>query len=142
MRVGRGDLESQPRPGVDVARLVLFLHQVAIQVMEVTADRGHESTEDGQVLRKCIGEIVRWSTSCIEAIDKVPEATRAKHRTTEAFDFNEDNHLKERIISGNMEDYKEVDEFEIMDPSGNKDIMANGQTTSSISGLDGLTSTF
>ena len=107
----------------------------------MTAGGGHESTEDGKVLRECIGEIVRWSTSCIEAIDKVPEATRAKHRTTEAFDFNEDNHLKERIISGNIEDCKEVDEFERMDPFRNEEIMENAQTTCSISRMDGLKST-
>ena len=114
--------------------------QVAVQVMEVTACGGQTSTEDSQVLRECIEEIVRWSTSFIEAIDMVPEATRAKTRTDETFDFNEDIHLKETNISRNKEDCEEVDEFENMDPSGNEEIMANAQTTCSISGVDGLTS--
>ena len=62
---------------------------------EVNACGGHESTEDGQVLQESIGEIVRWSTSFIEAINMVPEATRSKTKTSEAFDFNEDSLFKE-----------------------------------------------
>ena len=95
MRVGRGVLESQLETGNDVVGLVLFPHHVAVGVMEVYACGGHESTEDGQVLRDCIGKIVRWSTSFIEPINMVPEGIRSKTRTSEAFDFNEDNHLKE-----------------------------------------------
>ena len=106
--------------------------------MEVNACGVHASTEDGQVLRDYIGEIVRWSRSFIETIDMVPDGSRSKTRTSEAFDFNEDNLLKKTIISGNMEDSKEVDEFESMDPSGTQEIMTNAQTTCNISGVDGL----
>ena len=108
--------------------------------MEVYACGVHGSTKDGQVLRECIGKIVRWSRSLIEAIDMVPDGSRSKNRTSEAFDFNEDSLLKETIISENMEESEEVDEFESMDPSGNEEIMTNAQTTCSISGVDGLPS--
>ena len=140
MRVGRGVLESQLQTGDDVVGLVLFPHQVAVRVIEVNACGGHGSTEDGQELRECIGEIVRWSSSFIEAINMVLEATTTKTRTSEAFDFNEDSHLKETLISGNMEDCKEVDDFECMDPSRTEEMMTNPQTTCSISGVDGLPS--
>ena len=140
MRVVRGILESQQQTGDDVAGFVLFPHQVAVRVTEVNAYGGHESTEDGQELRECIGEIVRWFSSFIEAINMVPEATRKKTKTSKAFDFNEDSHLKETIILGNMEDCKEVDDFESMDPSGTQEIMTNAQTTCNISGVDGLPS--
>ena len=140
MRVGRGVLESQLKTRDDVAGLVLFPHHVAIRVMEVYACGGHESTEDGQVLRDCIGEIVRWSTSFIEPINMVHGGTRSKTSTNEAFDFNEDNPLQETIISGNMADSKELDEFQSLDPSGTEENMAKTQTNCSISGVDGLPS--
>ena len=140
MRVGRGVLESQLQTGDDVAGLVLFPHQIAVRVTEMNACGGHESTEDGQELRECIGEIVRWSLSFIEAINMVPEATTTKTKTCEAFDFNEDSHVKETIILGNIKDCKEVDDFECMDPFGTQEIMPNAQTSCSISGVDGLPS--
>ena len=89
MLIGRGVVESQLQTGDDVAGLILFPHQVALRVMELYACGIHESTEDGQVLRECIGKIVRWSKSFIEAIDMVQEGTRSKTRTSEAFDVNE-----------------------------------------------------
>ena len=140
MRVGRGILESQLKTGDDVAGLVLFPHHVAVRVMEVYTCGGHESTEDGQVLRDCIGEIIRWSTSFIKPINMVPGGTRSKPSINEAFDFNEDNPLQETIISGNMADCKELDEFQSLDPSGTEENMANAQTNCSISGVDGLPS--
>ena len=140
MHVGKGVLESQLQTRDNVVGFVLFPHQVTVRVMEVNACGGYESTKDGQELRECIGEIVRWSRSFIEAIDMVPEATRSKIITCEAFDFNEDSHVKETIISGNMEDCKKVDEFESIDPSGTEVIMTNAQTTCSIIGVDGLPS--
>ena len=94
MCVGRGVLESQLKTGDDVAGLVLFPHHVAVRVMEVYACGGYESTEDGQVLKDCIGEIVRWSTSFIEPINMVHGGTRSKTSTNEAFDVNEDNLCK------------------------------------------------
>ena len=140
MRVGKGVLESKMKTGDDVAGLVLFSHHIAVQVMEVYACGGHESTEDGQVLRDCIGKIVRWSSSFVEPIDMVPGGTRSKTSTSEAFDFNEDNPLKETIISRNMVDCEELDEFQSLDPSGTEENMENAQTTCSISRVDGLPS--
>ena len=142
MLVGRGVLESELQIGDDVAGLVIFPHQIAVQVTEVYACGVHESTKDGQVLREYIGDIVRWCKSFIEAIDLVPEGLRSKTKTTKAFDFNEDSLLKETIIYGNMEDHKEVNEFESMDPSRTEEIMRNAQTTYSISRVDGLPPTF
>ena len=141
MLVGRGVLESQLQIGDDVVRLVIFPHQVAVRVTEVYACGVHESTKDGRVLRECIGEIVRWSRSFIEAINMILEGTMSKTRTSEAFDFNKDSLLKETIISGNMEDHKEVDEFKSIEPFGTEEIMRNAQTTCSISRVDGLPST-
>ena len=140
MRVGRGVQESELKTGDDVAGLVLFPHHIAVRVMEVYACGGHESTEDGQVLRDCIGEIVRWSSSFVEPIDMVPGGTRSKTSTSEAFDFNEDNPLKETIIPRNMVECEELDEFQSLDPSGTEENMANAQTTCSIFGVEGLPS--
>ena len=140
MRVGRGVLESELKTGDDVAGLVLFLHHIAVRVMEVYACGDHESTEDGQVLRDWIGEILRWSSNFVEPIDMVPGGTRSKTSTSEAFDFNEDNPLKETIISGNMTDCEELDEFNSLDPFGTKENIANAKKTCSISRVDGLPS--
>ena len=95
-------MESQVRTRDDVAGLILFPHQIAVRVMEVYACGILGSTEDSQVLREYIGEIVRWSRSFIEAIDMVPDGSRAKIRTSEAFHCNEDIILKEAILSGTM----------------------------------------
>ena len=102
--VGRGVVESQVRIGDDVAGLILFPHQIVVRVMEVYACGILGSTEDDQVLRECIGEIVRWSRSFIEAIDMVPDGSREKIRTSEAFHCNEDILLKETILSRSMEE--------------------------------------
>ena len=53
--VGRGVVKSQLQTRDDVVGLILFPHQVAVRVMEVYACGVHESNEDGQVLRECIG---------------------------------------------------------------------------------------
>ena len=106
--------------------------------MDIDACGVYKSNEDGQLLRQCIGQIVRWSRSFIEAIDMVPEGSRSKTTTVEVFNFNDDILFEEKIISRNMQDCKDVDELEIMDPSRIEETMANAHTTCGISRVDGL----
>ena len=138
--VGRGIVESELQIGDDVGGLILFLHQVMVQVMEVYACGERESNEDGQVFGQCIGQILRWSRSCIEAITMVSQGSRAEIGRADVFDFNEDILPEETIISRNMQDYEDEDELESMDPYGIAGHMGNEHTTCSISGVDGLPS--
>ena len=108
--------------------------------MDIYACGMHEINKDGQVLRQCIGQILRWSRSCIEAITMVSQGSRSETARANVFDFNEDILPKETIISRNMEDCKEEDELESMDPYGSEGHMENKHTTCSISGIDGLPS--
>ena len=52
---------------------------------------GHQKeNEDGQLLRDCIGQTVRWSRNAVHMIDNVaPNTTRNTHMAEE-FNFNED----------------------------------------------------
>ena len=136
--VGRGIVESQVQTGDDVVGLILFPHQVAVQVMDIYACGVYKSNQDCQLLRQCIGQIVKWSRSFMEAIDMVPKGSRSKTTTVEVFNFNDDILLEEKIISRNMQDCKDMDELEIMDPSGIEETMANAHTTCGISGVDNL----
>ena len=67
----------------------------------------------------------------------VLQGSRSK-TTTHAFDFNDDILPEDTIISRNMQDCKEEDEFESMDPFGTQGNMVNEHTTCSIFGVDGL----
>ena len=99
-----------------------------------------ESNEDGQVLGQCIGQILRWSRSCIEAITTVSQGSRAEIGRADVFDFNEDILPKETIISRNRQDCEDEDELESMETYGSAGHMGNKHTTCSISGVDGLPS--
>ena len=138
--VGRGIVEFELQTGDDVGGLILFPHQVAIRVMEVYACGVRESNEDGQVLGECIGQILRWSRSCIEAITTVSQGSRAEIGRADVFDFNEDILPKETIISRNRQDCEDEDELESMETYGSAGHMGNEHTTCSISGVDGLPS--
>ena len=69
MEVGRGIVESKLNTGDDVDGLILFPHQVAVRVMDVYASGVQKINKDGQVLRECIGQIVRWSRTFIEEMN-------------------------------------------------------------------------
>ena len=58
--------------------------------MEVYTCGKQKQYEDGQLLRKCLGQIVRWSRSAIHVIDNVPEATTPSLPMKEELDFNDD----------------------------------------------------
>ena len=58
--------------------------------MDIYACAVHKSNEDGQLSRHYIEQIVRWLRSFIEAIDMVPEDSRSKTTTVEAFNFIDD----------------------------------------------------
>ena len=133
-------MESELQTGDDVGGLILFLHQVAVRVMEVYACGVRESNEDGQILGQCIGQILRWLRSCIEAITTVSQGSRAEIGRVDVFDFNEDILPKETIISRNRQDYEDEDELESMETYGTARHMENEHTTCGISGVDGLPS--
>ena len=71
MVVGRGILFSEVQTKDDVARLILFPHQVAVRIEEVYASGHQKQNEDGQLLRECIGQTMRWSRNAVHAIDNV-----------------------------------------------------------------------
>ena len=141
MVVGRGIVESGLQTGDDVGGLILFPHQVAVRVMEVYACGVNERNKDGQILRQCIGQILRWSRNCIEAITMLSQGSRSETARVDVFDFNEDILSKETIISRNMQECEDEDELESMDHYGTEGHMGNEHTTCSISGVDGLPST-
>ena len=57
--VGKGILLSKIQIGDDVGGFILFPHQVVVRIVEVYPCGKQKQNEDGQVLRKCIGQIVR-----------------------------------------------------------------------------------
>ena len=65
-------------------------HQVAVCIVEVYPCGQKKKNEDGQVLRKCLGQIVRWSRSAVHAIDNVPEATTPSIPMEEELYFNDE----------------------------------------------------
>ena len=131
-------MESGLHTGDDVGGLILFPHQVAVQVMEVYACGVNEKNEDDQILRQCIGQILQWSRSCIEAITPLSQGSRSEPVRVDVFDFNEDILSKETIIPRNMQECEDEDELESMDHYGTEGHMGNEHTTCSISGVDGL----
>ena len=90
MLVGRGILLSEVQTKDDVARLILFSHQVAVRIEEVDASGHEEQNKDGQLLRECIEQAVQWSRNAVYRIDHiVPNTTRNAHMANQ-FNFNED----------------------------------------------------
>ena len=140
MVVGRGIVESELQTGDDVNGLILFPHQVAVRVMDVYASGVQKIHEDGQVLRDCIGHILRWSRTFIEEMNMESQQKRSTSTTTAAFDFNEDILPGDTIRARNMEECKEQDEPESMERSGSEWNMETKQTTCRIFGVDGLPS--
>ena len=138
MVVGRGLVESKLQTGDDVDGLILFPHQVAVRVMEVYASGVQKTNEDGQVLRECIGQILRWSWTFIEEMNMELQERRATSTATTVFDCNEDILLGDTIRTRNMEVCDEEDELESMERSGSEGNMGTERTSSRISGVDGL----
>ena len=138
MVVGRGIVESELQTGDVVDGLILFSHQVAVRVMEVYASGVHKTNEDGQVLRDCTRQILRWSRTFVEKMNMESQERRSTSTTTTAFDFNEDIVLGDTIKTRNMEVCKEKDELESMERSGIEGNMGTEQTSCRISGVDGL----
>ena len=88
--VGKGILLSEIQTGDDVGGLTLFPHQVAVRIVEVFTCANENQIEDGQVLKTCLGEIVRWSRSAVHTIDNVPARTTPSIPTKQEFDFEDD----------------------------------------------------
>ena len=88
--VGKGILLFEIQTGDDVGGLILFPHQVAVRITEVYPCGKKKQNEDGQVLKKCIGQIVQWSRSAAHAIENVPEATTPSISMEEELYFNDD----------------------------------------------------
>ena len=70
----------------------------------------------------------------------VPQGSKAKSTTTEAFDFNDNIQSEDTIVPRNMQYCEQVDELESMDPSRTEDNMANAHITCRIFGVDSLQS--
>ena len=138
MVLGRGIFESKLQTGDDVDGLILFLHQVVVWVMEVYASGVQKTNKDGEVLRECIWQILRWSRTFIEEMNMESQERRTTSTTTAAFDFNEDILLGDTIKATNMEVCKEEDEMESMERSVSEGNMGTKWTSSRISGVDGL----
>ena len=90
MLVGRGILLSEVQTGDNVAGLILFPHQVAVRIEEIDASGHEEQNEDGQLLRKCIGQAVRWSRNAVHQIDHIALNTTRNAHMADQFNFNED----------------------------------------------------
>ena len=91
--------------------------------------------EDGQVLRECIGQILRWSRTFIEDMNMESQERRSTSTRTAAFDFKEDSILGDIIKVRNME---VCEDDESMQRSGSEGNMGTKQTSSHICGVDGL----
>ena len=88
--VGKGILLSEVQTRDDVVGLILFLHQVALCIEEVYGSGHQKENEDGQLLRDCIGQTVRWSRNAVHVIDNVALNTIRNTPMAEEFNFNED----------------------------------------------------
>ena len=135
MLIGRGIVESDQKIGDAVDGLTLFPHQVAVRVMEVYASGVQKMNEHGQVLRECIGRILRWSRTFIEDMNMESQERKSTSTRTAAFDFKEDNILGNTIKVRNME---VCEDEESMQQSGSEGNMGTKQTSSHICGVDGL----
>ena len=138
MVLGRGIVESKLQTRDDVDGLILFPHQVAVRVMEVYASGVQKTNEDGQILRECIGQILRWSRTFIEEMHMESQERTTASTTTGAFDFNEDILLGDTIRATNMEVCEEEDEMENMEHLVSEGNMGTERIRSRISGVDGL----
>ena len=87
--VGKGILLSKVPTGDDVARLILFPHQVAVCI-EVYGSGHEKQNEDGQLLRECIEQTMRWSRNALHVIDNVVLNTTYNTPMAEEFNFSKD----------------------------------------------------
>ena len=90
MVVGKGVLLSEVQTGDNVTGLILFPHQVAVRIDEVYGSGYQTEHEDGQLLRECIGQTVRWSRNVVHVIDDVALNTTRNTPMAEEFNFNDD----------------------------------------------------
>ena len=88
--VGKGILLSNVQTGDDVTGLILFLHQVAVCIEEIYGSGHQKENEDGQLLRECIGQTVRWSRNAVLVIDNVALNTTHNILMAEEFNSNKD----------------------------------------------------
>ena len=84
--VGKGILLYKVQTRDDVAGLILFPHQVAIRIEEVCGSGYEQYNDNGQLLRDCIGQTMRWSRNAVHVIDNV--ALRTARNTPMAEEFN------------------------------------------------------
>ena len=134
MVVGRGILLSKIQTGDNVAGLILFPHQVAVHIEEVYASDHQKQNEDGQLLRECIGQIVRWSRNAAHGIDNVAFNTPK----ADQFNFNKDMLCMNRNKFDKRN--QSLDEH-VGGKESSLEINARGLRTCdkfSISGVDGL----
>ena len=87
--VGKGILLSDIQTGDDVAGLILFPHEVAVRIEEVRGSGYEKYNDDGQLLRDCIGQIMRWSRNGVQVIDNVALRNACNTPMAEEFNFNE-----------------------------------------------------
>ena len=135
--VGKGILLAEVHTGDDVARLILFPHQVRIE--EVYGSGHEKQNEDGQLLRECIRQTVRWSRNAIHMIDNVALNTTRNIPMIEEFNFEKRLYMdRSRFDKRNQSVHEHV--------GGEKSsVEINGTgvracATFSVSGVDGLTS--
>ena len=136
--VGRGTLLSEVQTGDDVRGLILFPHQVAVHIKEVYASGQQKENEDGQVLKECNGETLRWSRNAVHGLQNLAlNITRNTHMADQ-FSFNDDmlcmNRNKFDKRNQSLDEYGGGKESSI-------EISAKGLhacTKFSVSGVDGL----
>ena len=141
MVVGRGIAESELKAGDDVDGLILFPHQVAVRLTDVFTSGVQKMNEDGQVLRECIGQILRWSRTFIEEINMESQERRLTSTANAAYAFNEDILPGHTIRARNIEDCEEDHEQESMERSRSEGTMRTKQSSCPLSRVDGLPST-
>ena len=136
--VGRGTLLSEVQTGDDVGGLILFPHQVAVRIEEVYASGQLKENEDGQVLKECIGQTVRWSRSAVQGLKNVALNAARCTPMPDHFNFNEDMFC----MNGNkLEKRNESQNEHVGGEESSLEISAEGLhacATFSVSGVDGL----
>ena len=88
--VGKGILLFEVQTGDDVVGPILFPYQIAVHIEEVYGSVHQKQNEDGQLLRDCIGQKVRWSRNVVHVIDNVALNTTRNTPMAEEFNFSED----------------------------------------------------
>ena len=136
--VGRRIIVSEVQTEDDVAGLILFPHQVAVCIEEVYASGHQKQNEDGQLLRECIGQTVRWSRSAVHGLKNI--ALNAAHCTPmlDHFNFNEDMFC---MNANKLEKRNESQDEHVGGEENSLEINAEGLhacDTFSVSRVDGL----